>query len=1052
MLTAGFFGQEPAAAVGAPDNSFAGDHPFSPGWKINLGRFGDYELLEEIAHGGMGVVYRARQISLRRLVAVKMLLLGQFSSSESIQRFRREAAAAASLQHPNIVAIHEIGSIDGQEFFSMDYVEGQSLAALIRERPLAPATAAIFCQSIASAISYAHGRGIIHRDLKPSNVVIDLFEQVRITDFGLAKQLDGSADLTVTGHLLGSPNYFPPEIASGRQKVSAVTSDLYSIGAILYECLTGRPPFLAESIQETLLKIRDSEVPSPRLLQPKIPRALETICLKCLEKIPGNRYATAEALAHDLGRFLAGEPIQARAVTPLERGWRFCRRKPALASFMGATGFLMATLMAGSLMATYRINQLRKSERAQRERAEAQALQSRLLAYAADMNLAQEAFKQGDLSRTLQLLNQQRPATNFAVLDRAPEADLRGWEWRYLWSQCQGEESFVLGSYSNGVSAVGFLPDGKTAFSAGRDKLIRFWNIQSRAEVGCLRQDDPVTGAVCSPDGHWLASNTQTHSDCAPVRLWDIQNSREAVILATNFWLRPNSTVFSPDSSLLAFVDNYEGVRLWDVTTRREIDHRPAYFQYSSPLGLAFSPDGLTLAYNENKAGDIVLWDIRAQSVIKRLKGHARYVTSLAFTPDGKLLLSGSNDKTVRLWDVASGREERAFNYTVGIEGLRLSPDGKILATAASPGGQRITLQEIPSGREVLQLRGHIRYITDAAFSPDGRMLISGSGDGTVRLWDVTPEAKHNENILPLKDLSPLYAGSGTAVSLSPDGEHLLTVFTNHTFSICATRALTQNVLYPVPTTRFACAGLASGGKMAAFVDEDGSVFLWKGERGESNTYARPTTRPCTRALFSADGKRLAIGGVREVCVLDLSNQKQPRSFSLREDESSRPSDLVMALTFSPDSQKIIAGFYYGLIKVWDLSGTNEMTLKGGDDQVHGLILLPDGRTLASVSSRELRFWDLELRQHSSFRLPSSTSWSGSVSRDGRRLAIGGSEGFITILDLASRQIVTTLIGHEQPVLDLSFLSDGKTLVSAGDDELRVWSAALKSELHVDAH
>ncbi len=203
------FGEKSAASDSAGGSPSQSDL-FSADSALNPGRFGDYELLEEIAHGGMGVIYRARQVGLNRIVAVKMLLLGRFSSAESIQRFQREAKAAASLDHPNIVAIHDVGSIDGQHFFSMDYVEGRSLAVVIRQSPLPARPAATYCRSIAEAIAYAHGRGVIHRDLKPSNVLIDSFDQVRITDFGLAKKLDGSMNLTLTGHLLGSPNYLPP--------------------------------------------------------------------------------------------------------------------------------------------------------------------------------------------------------------------------------------------------------------------------------------------------------------------------------------------------------------------------------------------------------------------------------------------------------------------------------------------------------------------------------------------------------------------------------------------------------------------------------------------------------------------------------------------------------------------------------------------------------------------------------------------------------------------------------------------------------------------------
>ena len=293
--------------------------------------FGDYELLEEVARGGMGIVYRARHLSLDRIVAVKMLLFGPLSSPEFVKRFRAEASAAASLQHPNIVAIHEVGVHQGEQYFAMDYVEGQSLAKLLANGPLPARSAASYLKTIAEAIHYAHERGILHRDLKPSNVLIDASNQPRVTDFGLARRLEGDSELTVTGQVLGSPNYMPPEQAMGRRGKVSRRSDVYSLGAMLYHLLTGRPPFVGEGLTDTLEQVLNSEPVSPRLLNPSAPRDLETICLKCLEKEPDKRYATSQALADELGRFLNHEPVRARPVTRAERAWRWCQRKPALA-------------------------------------------------------------------------------------------------------------------------------------------------------------------------------------------------------------------------------------------------------------------------------------------------------------------------------------------------------------------------------------------------------------------------------------------------------------------------------------------------------------------------------------------------------------------------------------------------------------------------------------------------------------------------------------------------------------------------------------------------
>ncbi len=305
---------------------------------ITLRYFGDYELIEEIARGGMGVVFKAHQRSLNRLVAVKMILSGHLASEGQAQRFRAEARAAAALQHPGIVAIHEVGEHEGLLFFSMDYIAGQNLAQLVRDGPW-PATRAAQCvREIAGAIQYAHEQGVLHRDLKPSNVPVDGNGKPHVTDFGLAKQLNADPQLstndpqlTLSGQVLGSPNFMPPEQAAGKHRELSPASDVYSLGALLYQLISGRPPFVAETIPATLRMVAEQEPVSPRLLNASVPRDLETICVKCLEKDPGRRYPTAQDLADELGRFQRDEPIHARPVGVVLKVHRWCLRNKALA-------------------------------------------------------------------------------------------------------------------------------------------------------------------------------------------------------------------------------------------------------------------------------------------------------------------------------------------------------------------------------------------------------------------------------------------------------------------------------------------------------------------------------------------------------------------------------------------------------------------------------------------------------------------------------------------------------------------------------------------------
>ena len=363
--------------------------------------FGDYELLEEIARGGMGIVYKARQASLDRIVAVKMLLFGQYASEEFVHRFRIEASAAASLQHPNIVAIHEVGVHQGQHYFAMDFVDGQNLTQFVRNQPLPAKRAAGYVKTIAEAIQFAHQRRVLHRDLKPANVMIDSNDQPRITDFGLAKKLAEDSDLTVTGQVLGSPNYMPPEQASAQRGQIGPPSDVYSMGAILYHALTARPPFVGETLADTLQQVLHTEPVAPRLLNPAVPRDLETICLKCLEKETTKRYGTAQELADEVARFLRDEPIQARPVTRTERVWRWCGRNPLMASLGAATLLLLLAVAIGGPIAAVRIN-------SERRRAEQNL-------YASDMNLAFKSLEANNRGRVLALLKKTRPRRRVAL-------------------------------------------------------------------------------------------------------------------------------------------------------------------------------------------------------------------------------------------------------------------------------------------------------------------------------------------------------------------------------------------------------------------------------------------------------------------------------------------------------------------------------------------------------------------------------------------------------------------------------------------------------------
>ncbi len=356
-----------------------------------------YEILDELGRGGMGIVYRARQEGLNRLVALKMIRAGEHASADLIERFRAEAEAVAKFQHPHIVQIHEVGELRGLPYFSLEYVDGEPLSQECRGVPVMPERAAELLETVARAMHYAHGHGILHRDLKPANILMTRDGVPKISDFGLVKQLETDGGQTSTGAVLGTPSFMPPEQARGEPQLTTL-ADVYSLGAVLYNLLTGRPPFLSATMVDTVIQVLNEDPVPPSRLQPTTPQDLETICLKCLQKEPANRYASAEDLAEDLRRFRTGEPIHARPVGISERVWRWCRRNPRIAATSALAGLLALVLMIGGPIASaviYQQKQLAVEAGDQATISEQNAVKARNAAVAAE----QQAVKDRELAK-----------------------------------------------------------------------------------------------------------------------------------------------------------------------------------------------------------------------------------------------------------------------------------------------------------------------------------------------------------------------------------------------------------------------------------------------------------------------------------------------------------------------------------------------------------------------------------------------------------------------------------------------------------------------------
>jgi predicted Ser/Thr protein kinase len=468
-----------------------------------------YDVLGRLGKGGMGVVYKARQLSLDRLVALKMIRYAEDAGPEEHERFRSEAQAVARLQHPHIVQVHEVGECQGLPYFSMEFCHGGSLADHLDGTPWEPQRAARLVEALARAMQAAHGAGIVHRDLKPANVLLTVDGMPKVTDFGLARRL-GQQGRTQTGAILGTPSYMAPEQA-GKAKEAGPPADTYALGAILYELLTGRPPFKAATDMDTMLQVMAEEPVPVRRLQPQVPKDVETICHQCLQKDPAKRYASAEALAEDLRRFGAAEPVMARRLGVLERAAKWARRRPAVAGLLGLVALVGAAGLGGVLWALGEAVRQRDLARVEAARADNKAAEARQVAaeaqrqtYFAEIGRAEAKLEAGDnLQAAL-------------VLERIG-GEHRGWEYGYLRRRVEGTVLTLRGHTAEAI-AVCYSPEGSRLATASEDKTVKVWDVRSGAELFSLRGHAGRVTAVCySPDGMRLATASYDQT----IKVWD---------------------------------------------------------------------------------------------------------------------------------------------------------------------------------------------------------------------------------------------------------------------------------------------------------------------------------------------------------------------------------------------------------------------------------------------------------------------------------------------------------------------------------------------------
>jgi len=704
------------------------------------GRLGQYELLGEVGRGGMGVVYKARQAGLDRLVALKVILSGEHSGPQERARFLTEAAAAGSLQHPNIVQVHEVGEQDGRPYLVLEWVDGGSLAAKLGGLPWPARAAALHVETLARAMHHAHQHGIIHRDLKPANILLTADDSPKIADFGLARRLPQSETeatargrQTTTGAVLGTPSYMAPEQAAGDRRAVGPAADTYALGAILYELLTGRPPFLGESVLDTLMQVKSSELVPPSRLQPRLPRDLETICLKCLHKAPPKRYASALELADDLRRFRVDEPIRARPIATWERAVKWTKRRPAVTALLAAV-LATATMGLGAFGWSWQQTRdaLDQAEQAhEHEREDRQKTEAALAAKT--VSLARQAWALNDLSAARRYLGE------------CPLA-YRDQEWSYLHRVCNGCLLTLWREKDSEAFDVAGSPNGRSLATLHKFVLL-VWNADNgevRSELSGMERR--YVTLTFTTDGRRIVTTGLKHLRQGPggrrldVASWDLAGGRKV-----DAYSYPSDHPEPPPSSRggqhLAFATAME-VKLVDGLTGRQVRSFPTPSNQVLTLGL--SSDGRLLALGGMDGALRVLdTKLAAEVAVFRPAPTMHSHAKLIFSPDGGRLavisqLLNAQGWSVAVWDLETCCEKSSFRtHNSPVWCATFSPDGSRVAFGTVD--RMVVVWEADTGRELLTFREHTGAIIALAFSPDGQRLASASADGTVKIWDVRP-------------------------------------------------------------------------------------------------------------------------------------------------------------------------------------------------------------------------------------------------------------------------------------------------------------------------
>jgi WD40 repeat protein/tRNA A-37 threonylcarbamoyl transferase component Bud32 len=972
---------------------------------VSLPSIPGYEVDAILGQGGMGVVYHARHIKLNRIVAIKMSIAGVYAGPIDRESFQREAEAVAALQHPNVVQIHDVGDSDGRPYFTMEYLAGGSLAQTLKGIPLPATDVATLLATLARAVDAAHCAGIVHRDLKPANVLLTADGRPKVTDFGLARRLVGDNGVTRIGTAVGTPSYMAPEQASGKSDSAGPPVDVYALGAILYELLTGRPPFRAETAADTILQVLSQDPVPPTKLNGTVPRDLEAICMKCLEKNPRKRYSAAGEIAADLERFSRGENVLARPPGKLERVRRWALRHKSIAAALSGGIFFLIVLTAGSLFAAAHFRRLegeqrvlardngelaneKESARAKAEQAEQQEAELRKLAerqgedlrrnlYIAQMNLAgQAAVSPSGIGRIRERLipwDQDQP-------------DLRAWEWYYFLSLCH-RDLITLRGNALGVQSVAWSPDGRCLASAGADGVICLWNTSGQV-IAFLRGHSHVAAAVA----------------------------------------------WSPDSKRIASASWDETVKVWDVASGKELF---TVREHAGPVfTVAWSADGTRLASGGTDR-TVRIWDSTDGGAMQVLQGHDQPVAAVAWHPEGKRIASAGRDATVRIWNAKTGKEERKIGgHTNWVNSVAWSADGRRLASASND--QTAKIWDPDDGRDLLTLRGHVEGVQSVAWSPDGDRLATTSYDHTVKIW----AADGNTSSITLRG----HTASVAAVAWYRDGTRLASAGLDGTIkfwdaaSSCPETVPLNGHAGPI----YAAAWSRGPHPLLASASSDGTIKVWNVSLHKAIATLRGHDGEVRSVSWNPSGTRLSSAGLDgTVRVWDAVTSKEVTVLRGHAGE-------VFAVSWSPDGRQLASAGADGVVRLWDAEGGAELhSYRAHGHWVYSLAWSPDGTCLASASGdQSVIVWDVGTGQEK-FRIRAHTGEVTSVawSADGRWLASASFDQTVKIIDARNGKVCQTLRGHTSRVNSVDWNPVGNRLVSASNDRtVKVWDVVTGRE------